>query len=148
MYLSRLIIYSTCVWLSSGFPAECLHRGVLQAVRDRKCTISSVLVAPEKGTNMERMAEEKVNLAFLIYFPYSYIFLISSPLCSTYMSFLRNLLPHWCDCVLVSLLCVRYLRVTAWQFCNFPLWLEIWALQDTAERGTGLAGGKLELECF
>lgn len=80
MYLSRLIIYSTCVWLSSGFPAECLHRGVLQAVRDRKCTVTSVSVAPEKGTNMERMAEEKVNLAFLIYFPYSYCFFFKYPL--------------------------------------------------------------------
>lgn len=41
LYLSRLIIYSTCVWLPSGFPADCLHRGVLQAAQDQKCICCS-----------------------------------------------------------------------------------------------------------
>lgn len=85
LYLSRLIIYSTCVWLCSGFPADCLHRGVLQAAQHK---IRSVFVAPEPSATMERMADEKVNLTFVDSFLYSCCFKKQKSL---------PIVFHWCE---------------------------------------------------
>lgn len=131
----------------------------LFAQRRVTSTKRSLCVAPQVSTNMERMADEKVNLTFIdsfLTFPLLFLTFFS-----VYMHiYIYKYPPHcvllkwvswgtFCPTVVfrglcVSVLCVQYLRATGWQFCNFPLRLKIRAWK----RGTELARDKFQHECF
>lgn len=142
LHLSRLIVSSACVWLSSGFPADCLLRGVLGALRVHKCSCGS-WTKQKHGANGRR--EGKLDVcwfifhipaaAFVLFFLFIYINILLLIVFYWVIFPEEPSAPRSFSGSRLCLSCARYLRVTGWHFCNFPLRLEICGLQNTTEEG-------------